>query len=177
MFKQLIKSVIAVPALVLTCASAVQAGQIIDVEDVDQAISWSTLEYQHNINDEFPVFVPGTAISGSLSIDISDDGDRWGEGAVIVVENLDFDTGGTWGAIWGSATPGWVNDLEIEAIASLNVDGFLNVSISGLGDFYVGSSTLTVNTADVASVPEPGSLALLALGLIAVGVSRRSIQH
>jgi hypothetical protein len=154
----------------MSIAESATAGVIVDVVAQHELVNFrNPLQYHHNLL--LKDFVPGTALSASLAINIYDDGDFLGEGAVITVENFDFDTGGAWGAIFFSATPGWANDLGISALAALNTDGFLDVQIDGIGDFWVGDSTLTVETAEV---PEPATLSLLALGLLSlVGVSRR----
>lgn len=39
-----------------------------------------------------------------------------------------------------------------------------------VGDFYVGQSVLTIETA---SVPEPGILGITGLGLLGIGAARR----
>lgn len=142
---------------------------IVDTVIQNEQISSSTssrLTYFHDLNDNG--FILGSAESASLSINLYDDADLIGEGAVIVVEAIDFDTDGVWGTFFGSAIPGWTHDLEVNTLVALNADGILNVRVLGLGDFWVGNSVLTVNT-----VSEPGTFALLGLGLIGLGFSRR----
>ena len=59
--------------------------------------------------------------------------------------------------------------LAPEVVAILNEDGLINVGFIGFGDFTLGESVLTAKTA---SVPEPGVLMLLGLGLIGLRVAR-----
>lgn len=61
-----------------------------------------------------------------------------------------------------------------QAVASLSNTGQLNVSIYSLrGDFVLDSSWLMASGARATDVPEPGSLALLGLGLVGLGVAAR----
>jgi hypothetical protein len=64
-----------------------------------------------------------------------------------------------------------------QGLASLNSNGLLNVSVYGLGTFYLDKSSLVANgkqgTGSTA-VPEPTSIALLAAGLLGIAVMRRT---
>jgi hypothetical protein len=64
--------------------------------------------------------------------------------------------------------------LDAASLADLNLDGAINIDIDGTGgNFYFASSSLTVNTAAAADVPEPMSLGLLAIGMLGLGAARR----
>ncbi len=145
------------------------AGIIIDTVEQRERISlFGSHSYTHDLNDDGFVF--GSAISGTLSISIWDDrrDHRWfpREMPLIVVEDFDGDTGG----VLFSAT-NFFNDLEINALGALNANGYLDITVSSiLGDFILGDSVLTVQTA---SVPEPAILGLMGAGLVGLGFARR----
>lgn len=158
----------------LLTGSYANAGLITDVVEIDQRI-YGSHSYSHNINDQG--FTLGSAESATLAIEIYDDAachkimcaDEWfPEVLMVVVEDLDFDTGGiTFGDFFGG--------LEIEALIALNSDGYLDVTVSSLwGDFMMGDSTLSVVTS---KVPEPGTIGLMLVGMLGLGMARRKAKH
>jgi hypothetical protein len=153
----------------LAVAGITQAGMITDTVSQNAFVGWwKSYSYTHDLNDNG--FVPGSAVGGSLAVQVSDDGGRFdlGETILFTVEAFDFDTGGI---SWGS---GFLGDLEVKALGALNADGLLDITVTSLwGDFYVGNSVLTVITQDAQSVPTPSVLLLMSLGLLGMGAVRR----
>jgi len=151
------------------------------VDTVDQNIflqTGNTYSYTHNLLDDG--FNPGTttATSGTFEVQFSDDADAAWEVILIVFDRFDFNTNGL--SVSSSASP-FSNQLEIDTLAKIDSTGMLDITIASLwGDFFVGQSVLTiettdnlVSTPDVRSIPEPGVLGLLCIGLIGTGVTRR----
>ncbi|WP_347330844.1 hypothetical protein [Marinimicrobium locisalis] len=151
-------------------AGTAQAGLITDTVEQEKFIDWGDeYSYSHNLNDEG--FVLGSALSGTLEIQVADDKkglDEWffGESILFIVEEFDFDTGGM--SLFGSA---FSSALEVEVLASINADGYLGVTVKSItGDFWLGDSILSVNTVSVLS---PSILGLMVIGLAGLGLSRR----
>jgi hypothetical protein len=111
----------------------------------------------------------GTATSGSIEILFSDNTDKAWEVILIQVEAFDFDTGGL---LVASSAYSYYGDLQVNALSQINSDGMLDITIkSWWGDFTVGQSVLTIDGGIINSVPEPGVLAMLAIGLLGFGIA------
>jgi hypothetical protein len=162
---------------ILLATTAANAIPVVDT--IDQNIFMQTgdiYSYTHNLLDDD--FNLGAATSGTIEVQFSDDVDKAWEVILIVVDKFDFDTDGF--SISTSANS-YSSALEVNALAEINSTGMLDITIASLwGDFYIGKSILTVeaidqsiSTAEVSSVPEPGVLGMLGLGLLGIGVARR----
>jgi hypothetical protein len=144
------------------------ANVITDVEEVNSRVGWfDSVSWTHDLSDQ--AFTLGSAISATLSIEFSDDYDRWWtdifpEQATIVVGIIDFLDGD----LFYHAVSDWSGSLGFNSIAGLNSSGELDVRVqSDVGDFNIGKSTLEVTT-----VPEPATLLLMGMGLAGLGATR-----
>ena len=150
-------------------AGTAQAALIVDIVEQNEYIGWGdSYSYTHNLNDQG--FTLGSALSGTLDIQVRDDATGWDEllpeVITFVVGDFDFDTGGI-----SFFANGYSSALEFKALGFLNTNGYLDVSVhSIIGDFWLGDSILSVTTA---AVPGPGVLGLMVIGLAGLGFSRR----
>jgi hypothetical protein len=107
----------------------------------------------------------------SLAFDLYDDRDSLFDGT------LGLEIGGAGdGALGAYFTLGGaeLGLPTVNGFYQLNNSGLLSVTITSLlGDFYLGSSTLTATGSRNTSVPEPGTLALLGAALVGFGLVRR----
>jgi hypothetical protein len=189
MFKKI--GVVSFLAGILFATTAANAIPIVDVVDTFDNNGFlhtgDSIGYTHNLLDNG--FITGTATGGTLEIQFSDDTSDAGiwrdesawEVILITVDNFDFDTGGL---SISTTAQSFSNELEVNALAKVNSSGMLDIAITSLwGDFIIEKSILTVDgeitgggsilTSEVSSVPEPGILGMLAIGLIGIGLARR----
>lgn len=147
----------------------------------------SSFIYEHDISDSF---IPGDVAANiitafDLEIGLADDQRRDGkergrirvEGVKIdkvkkVKNNSAFEYNFS---LSDALLPSKFGKAALRGLFTLNEFGVLGVQVTAKrGDFYLTSSKLTAyGSSNVASVSEPGTLALLGLGIVGLGVARR----
>jgi hypothetical protein len=138
---------------------------------------FKSFTYTHDITDNgFKPFPLGYVDSFQLSINLKDDSrDAWYEGAEEALVYLPSSFGLASGEVtsfgWSSVNFGW----SILGSIELSLLGTLTVTISSLvGDFLVmGSQLVAHGGVDSATVPEPGALGLLGIGLLGMAATMR----
>jgi hypothetical protein len=126
--------------------------------------TWQTEWFTHDITDNG--FNSGAyhIDSYTLTFDLYDDRDNAWEWALFSQAG---EATNTFSSVAGTESASWT----WSGIDQLQSFGTLSVAFTSLlGDFYLGSSTLTVQGH---SVPEPGTLALFGTALLGFGLIRR----
>jgi hypothetical protein len=131
----------------------------------------TSFSYSHDIRDDGFTPLGDLIYDYSLTVDLYDDGDRELEVALIDSIGVLGDT--IFFQLSGQEFGGW----SLAGYTQLALTGLYDVTVSALsGDFFLGSSTLVVRGDDRQSVPEPGTVGMLALAAIgAVWASRRKL--
>jgi hypothetical protein len=172
-FKGLILGTVAMIGLVGTANAAfVPASWSDEISGTTYVGAGQSYTYSHNINDSTFTVGRDLITNFSLSVDLFDDArDSWWE----VVEIADVDVSGWHEGLVSTFQFGadaFTSGFSLLGLLELNTQGMLTVTISSLlGDFNVGTSSLTAR--GYSQVPEPGTIALLGLGLLGVGLGRR----
>lgn len=141
----------------------------------------SSYTYSHDITDwgsgSFTPF-EDYITNFSLAIDIWDDQQRDAdEKAKIQISGITSDTVSSFEFGNNAFTSGWT----LLGLIELNVLGTLTVTVNSVctwtvcGDFNVGTSSLVATGYQYQKVPEPGTIALLGLGLLGFGLGRRKL--
>ena len=174
-------SLVALAALSGTAQAAFVPTTWTDDYITDQAVSvGSPAEYFHDIT--FDGFNVGSDIVTNflLTIDLFDDAsDRRFEGELAFVD-IPGILGDRFVSTFQFGDAAYAG-ASIVGLFELNLLGQLSVTVSAIyGDFVLtGSHLVAKGFAQVASVPEPGTLGLLGLGLlgIAFGARRRATRN
>ena len=150
------------------------AGLITDPIQINKKLKFGqSVAWEHDIGAQLG---SDTAVSGRLTLNFKNGDSFWdlADLATIIVGEIDFQDGSVlWSVFGGNDYTGNVGDNSIDII---NNTGSLWVKVANLipfTKFKLLSSTLEVRTASATAVPEPASIALIAIGMIGLYAARR----
>jgi hypothetical protein len=139
----------------------------------DRYVGWfESSSYRHDITDDGYSPFHDFIYDYSLSVNLFDDGGLFDLGETVLVDVPGLLGDQVFFNVSGSEFGGW----SLTGYLQLLLTGHYDVTITSLfGDFYIGSSTLTVRGEDLGNhnVPEPGTLGLMGLGLLGAAAAAR----
>lgn len=123
------------------------------------------VQYTHNILDNGFVSATDAITNADLFVTVRDDNDQSAENVRISLDNVIVDQ--SWQVSTGT------RQFEVNT-SMLQSDGMLTVTLKAIaGDFYFDKSVLVVDANRAPAVPEPGTMALMGLGIAGLGLAAR----